>query len=104
MLRITEQPNSSTLTLKLAGTLSGESALELGRYWRRGPLSGGPKRVRIDLTDVVFVDEVGRLVLAEMAVSGAELVAGDLVTKSIVEAINGELQPAAISPVKEEAR
>ncbi|HEU4387146.1 MAG TPA: TolC family protein [Blastocatellia bacterium] len=93
MLRITEQSNSSRLTLKLAGTLSGDWALELERYWRSGTLEGGLRRVRIDLADVVFVDDIGRVVLAEIAASGAELVAGNLVTEPIVEGIYGELQP-----------
>jgi anti-anti-sigma regulatory factor len=104
MLRITEQPDSSTLTLKLAGTLSGEWALELARCWRTASFSGTPKRLRIDLTEVVFVDEIGRVVLAEMATSGAELVAGDLVTRSIVEGITGELQPAVTSSLKEKGK
>ena len=87
MLMITEQWQAGTLTYSLAGALAGDWAAELERCWRDAAISPAPQRVVIDLTEVVFVDERGKALLALMAEAGAEFIAGDILMKSIVDEI-----------------
>ena len=86
MLMITEERNEATLTFKLAGALAGDWANELERCWR-GAGPSAPRRVVIDLTDVAFVDDTGKALLTLMAEAGAELIARDILMKSIVDEI-----------------
>ena len=87
MLMITEQRNTGALTFRLAGALAGDWAAELERCWRDAAIPPEPQRMVVDLTEVVFVDESGRAVLTLMAEAGAELIAGDILMKSIVDEI-----------------
>jgi len=86
---ITEQWQAGTLTYNLAGALVGDWVAELERCWRAAALGllPAPQRLVIDLTEVVFVDERGKALLALMAEAGAEFIAGDILMKSIVDEI-----------------
>ena len=100
MLMITEQRNDCELTFRLAGALAGDWALELERCWRDATASDAtasdatasdePLRLMVDLTEVIFVDETGKKLLALMAKAGASFLAGDVLMKSIVEEIVNE--------------
>lgn len=90
MLMITEQHNAEALIFRLAGALVGDWADELARCWVDATRSPEPQRVLVDLTEVVFVDETGKQLLTLMAQAGAELIASDVLMKSIVEEIAQE--------------
>ena len=90
MLMIIEQLIANVLTFKLAGALSGEWALEFKRCWNEAKRSLNGTRVVVDLTDVTFVDDAGKELLRSLTKEGAELLARDILTRSIVEEIKNE--------------
>jgi anti-anti-sigma regulatory factor len=93
MLRITAHDNPRVLTLQLEGRLEGPWAAELERCWK-ATLAGLCKpKLRVDLTGVTFVDTAGRARLAALHRKGAEFIAGDCLTKAIVEEIANESHP-----------
>ena len=87
MLMICEQHDEDGVVFKLAGALAGAWTGELERCWRAAVGASDEQRVLVDLTEVVFVDDAGRELLASMVRAGAELIAGDVMMKSIVEEI-----------------
>lgn len=90
MLRITEQHDADVVIFKLAGALAGDWAIELERCWRYATGSNEASRIIIDLAEVTFVDEIGKALLSLMVKGGAELVAHDILMKSIAEEIAQE--------------
>jgi hypothetical protein len=90
MLMITEQQQAGALTFRLAGALAGDWVTELERCWCDATRSLESQRILVDLTEVVFVDETGKQLLTLMAQAGAELIASDILMKSIVEEIARE--------------
>ncbi len=87
MLMITEQGDERSLTFKLAGRLAGEWTPELERCWHGVATSKPLLKVRIDLSEVTFVSETGKRLLAAMARAGVELIAADILMKALVEQI-----------------
>ena len=87
MLMITEQRNTDAMVFRLAGSLAGDWTMELERCWRDAARSDESLRILVDLTEVIFVDETGKNLLALMAEAGAEFIAGDVLMRSIVEEI-----------------
>lgn len=87
MLMITEQGDESSLTFKLAGRLAGEWTPELERCWRGVAASKPSLKVRIDLSEVTFVSNTGKRLLAVMTRAGVELIAADMMMKALVEQI-----------------
>lgn len=87
MLMITEQGDESSLTFKLAGRLAGEWTPELEHCWRGVATSKPSLKVRIDLSEVTFVSNTGKRLLAAMARAGVELIAADMMMKALVEQI-----------------
>jgi ABC-type transporter Mla MlaB component len=87
MLRITVHRNPQSTTFQLEGRLSRPGLQELEKCWRRTLISKDNPAVRVDLTGVTFVDDAGKACLAAMYHEGADFVANDCLTKSIVEEI-----------------
>lgn len=87
MLRITTNDNPRVITLRLEGRLEGPWAAELERYWRDTLDKRGGSTLRVDLTEVTFIDIAGKACLAAMHEQGAQLIASDCLTKAIVEEI-----------------
>jgi anti-anti-sigma regulatory factor len=94
MLRITVHDNPQACTFQLEGRLAGHWLRELEECWkstinqRRKPL------LRVDLTEVTFIDDAGKTCLAAMYRQGAELVAADCLTRDIVAEITQERKPS----------
>jgi len=84
---IIEQSDESSLTFKLAGKLAGEWTPELERCWRGVATATPSLFVRIDLSEVTFVSNAGKRLLAVMARAGVELIAADVLMKALVEQI-----------------
>jgi ABC-type transporter Mla MlaB component len=87
MLRITVHHNSRSVTFQLEGRLSRPWLEELDKCWRRTLASKDKPALRVDLTGLTFVDEAGKACLAAMYYHGADFVANDCLTKSIVDEI-----------------
>ena len=86
---ITEQRNADVLTFTLAGALAGDWATELDRCWQDATALEA-SHIIVDLTEVTFVDEEGKELLSQMMQAGAELIASDILMRSIVEEIAKE--------------
>ncbi len=89
MLRITVHDNPQVLTFQLEGRLAGPWLRELKECWQSTLARQRKPILRIDLTGVTFIDAAGEACLAAMYPQGAELVAGDCLTKAIVAEIAG---------------
>jgi anti-anti-sigma regulatory factor len=87
MLRISEQGNDGSLTLKLAGKLTGEWTHELERCWRAAIAMEPAPTVALDLSEVTFVSADGKRLLAAMAQAGVTLSATGILMSALVEQI-----------------
>jgi len=67
----------------LEGRLEGPEVEELERFWACFVF----KQVEVDLSGVTFIDADGERLLSAMSLDGAQLIAGGLVNKLLVEAI-----------------
>lgn len=89
MLRITAKDRRRVLIFRLEGRLEGPWVFELEECWRR--MMDRPSRptIRVDLTGVTYIDAVGKARLADMRNQGAEFIAGDCLTKGVVDELVG---------------
>jgi hypothetical protein len=85
MLKITMHSEADHTRFLLEGRLVGEWVRELERCWLA--VAESPLGIRIEFTDVSFIDEQGQALLARMAAAGAALIAEDVQMKAIVEEI-----------------
>jgi len=92
MMRITRQQDGQTITLKIEGCLAGEWVNEMKRCWDEVKTDASRRAIRIDLTDVTFIDVAGRGLLAQMFASGAIAGAANVMTKAVVEQLTGAAQ------------
>lgn len=90
MLRITANDSPRVLTFRLEGRLEGPWVPELEQCWRAMLDGENRPTVRVDLTGVTYIDAAGKAQLAKMHEHGAQLIAGDCVTKAVVEEIAGD--------------
>ena len=88
MLRITIHEAPSTLTLRLEGRLAGPWVGELEECWRSALASRREPILRVDLTEVTSIDAAGQACLAALHRQGAEFIAVDCLTQSIVADIS----------------
>jgi anti-anti-sigma regulatory factor len=85
MIRITAQQESSATRLFLEGKLAGRCVDELDKCWQT--CSSGEPALLVDLTNVSFVDEQGKELLARMHNRGIKLFSTSLMTKCLIEQI-----------------
>ena len=87
MLRITADLNSDPIVLKVEGKLKGPWVTELEHCWQSTRATCPGHRLRIELNDITFVEDRGKILLTEMLNSGVELIATRPMMKSILEDI-----------------
>ena len=68
----------------LCGRLAGPWVEELRASWRQGRERAPRAHALVDLKEVVFIDEDGERLLAEMQIAGAELVAAGVENKHVI--------------------
>ena len=85
MLKITTQTDATGTIFELEGRLAGAWVQELEDCWRKVANSDRP--VRVMVCAVTFIDDKGKVLLAEMYQHGAQLVAEGCMNKGIVEEI-----------------
>ena len=85
MIRITAQQESQITRLFLEGKLAGRCVDELDKCWHTCP--SGEIALLVDLTNVSFVDEHGKELLARMHNKGIKLFSKSLMTKCLIEEI-----------------
>lgn len=87
MMRITPYKETEAMTLKVEGELVGIQVVELKRCWSEAVELNGDEKIRLDLSEVTYTDDAGKALLALMYRTGVELVAVDVLMRSIVEEI-----------------
>jgi anti-anti-sigma factor len=87
MMRITVDDDPRVLTFRLEGRLEGAWVQELKACLQNSLARPSGPTVRVDLTDVTFVDSAGKRTLSNMHRRGAELVAADCLTKAVVDEV-----------------
>jgi anti-anti-sigma regulatory factor len=75
------------LTFQLEGRLTEPWLPELEKCWQSTMARKQKRGLRVDLTGVTFIDAAGKACLAAMHRQGAEFIAADCLTKSIVAEI-----------------
>ncbi len=87
MLRITSREIAGCSGLFVEGRLAGPCVSELEKCWHNAIAGEAPLPAVIDLTDVSFIDAMGRQLLTQMHEHGIKLVANGLMSKFVVEEI-----------------
>ena len=88
MLRITTEENGRLTRFRLEGKLKGDWVRELERCWSTSRNGHTEIQFFVELSNVDFVDEVGRALLSRMASQGARLEAhNNLLSASLVDEI-----------------
>jgi ABC-type transporter Mla MlaB component len=88
MLRITSQTGADEHLLKLEGCLAGAWVPELAACWREVNGRARNVRVRVDLTDVVHVDDAGRELMTAMYRAGVRFVGRGFVIPELLREIS----------------
>jgi len=93
MLKITvEETQGRVVRLALEGKLANAWVAELEAVWERLMKEGEtPAAIRIDLRGLDYVSPQGKQLLSKLSHAGAHLIAGDCMTKAIVQQILGGL-------------
>ncbi len=73
VLRITQEGDSGSASLRLEGRLEGAWVEVLRKAWDESPASLDGRKVLVDLSSVSFADREGRALLLEMQKKGAVL-------------------------------
>jgi len=98
MLRITTHNEAKVMRFVVEGKLVGPWVTELEKCWRAA-ISSEPRTqiqpIEVDLTEVTFIDDSGKQLLAWMRQGGARLTGVGL----IAEFICGEIEKAMCAPV-----
>ena len=89
MLRITATREGEEITLKLEGKLSGPWVEEFSRCWNAATSTCKKESLRVDLTELTFVDPAGKQLLAWVYRQGGRLVGSGLMPKSLIDEITG---------------
>ncbi len=87
MLRITTACDQKPATVRLEGRLAGPWVAELRTWWETECVACGAAGVRVDMSDVAFIDADGRALLEWMVRQGAELVATGCMTRAVRDEI-----------------
>jgi hypothetical protein len=90
MLRITVQIDSQPVTIQLEGRLTGPWLEELAKCWNLTLSTNREPNIRVDLTELTFVDSAGKEYLKTMHRQGAQFVTADYETKCIVDEITSK--------------
>lgn len=87
MLRVTVHDYPEAVVLQVEGRVAAPWLRELEKCWQKTVARQGKPVLTVDLTGVTFIDAPGKACLTVMHREGATFVAGDCLTKSIVEEI-----------------
>jgi len=84
MLKVSYSDSGEGQRWCLCGRLAGPWVDELRSFWREIRERSPRARAVIDLKDVIFIDEAGERLLAEMEIAGAELVAAGVENNHVI--------------------
>jgi hypothetical protein len=91
MLRVTcKEHKDGTTQIRLEGKLKGPWVDEVERCWKA---MTNNRSISVDLNDVTFVDDRGRLLLREMLRAGVKLMAGGPLITMVLEELKADRVP-----------
>ena len=85
MLKITIMETATERRWIVQGSLVGPWVSELRTTWKRAHRSHDKRACVIDLNDVTFIDKSGARLLRSISKKGAQLIAGGMYVKHVVE-------------------
>ncbi len=85
MLKITIMETATERRWIVQGSLVGPWVSELRTTWKRAHRSHDKRACIIDLNDVMFIDKSGERLLRAISKKGAQLIAGGMYVKHVVE-------------------
>jgi hypothetical protein len=101
MFRVSYSDTADGQRWSLYGRLAGPWVDELRSCWKsardRAPLA----RAIVDLKEVIFIDEAGETLLAEMRSAGAELIAAGVEHQHLLATLDNHTSPTARRTVLE---
>jgi anti-anti-sigma regulatory factor len=90
MLRITITHTAKEERWTLQGRLVGPWVKELKANWKRAHCANDGRRCIVNLHEVTFIDKSGERMLRCMSSQGAQLVAGDVYIKHVLDRLAGK--------------
>jgi hypothetical protein len=87
MLRVSYSDTADGQRWNLSGRLAGPWVEELRSCWRHARERAPRARAVVDLREVVFIDEAGEMLLAEMESVGAELLAAGVENRHVISSL-----------------
>ncbi len=96
MLKITTEPGTDGIRLKLEGDLAGTGVQVLEDFWLTTRPSFAGRAVCLDLSGLSRVDDAGRYLLALIRRTGARMVFTGVEMKELVDSIAADWAPAHI--------
>jgi hypothetical protein len=87
MLRVSYSETADGQNWSLCGRLAGPWVDELRSCWAQARERAPLARAVVDLKDVIFIDESGEKLLAEMETAGAELVAAGVENRHVIASL-----------------
>ncbi len=87
MLKITVSNENPGIAFTLSGRLVGPWVQELRQCWLMADFDD-PAQCRVDLRDVSFIDDAGKLLLSHMARDGVTIRAAGCLNRAIVESLD----------------
>ena len=90
MLRIiTEHRGDGSKRLELHGSIGGDWVAVLERHWRDIREAASAARLRVDLSNVVFIDAHGEELLRRMSQDGVEFDAAGVMNRYVIDKVSG---------------
>jgi ABC-type transporter Mla MlaB component len=93
MFRVTVHDEPQVITFEVEGRLSGPWVQEFEGCCSRALAAQRNRTLRVDLTGVTLIDAAGKAYLAALHRKGADFIAADCLTKSIVAEVTGAPVP-----------
>ena len=100
-MRITVMTKERKTVVRVEGKLVGPWVGELRRCWALASDSRHNEPIQIDLTDVTFVDSLGKELIREMCFKGAELEVSGPLMSSMVDEMRAELRRNQFNRIQE---
>ena len=90
MLRVSCSDTSDGVRWNLCGRLAGPWVDELRSCWQHARARAPRARAVVDLKEVIFIDDAGERLLAEMEEAGAELIAAGVENKHVIATLKNQ--------------
>ncbi len=88
MLKITEEPGTDEVRVRLEGDLTGTGVNVLEDFWTTTSSSSASGRVLFDLSGVCRVDDAGRFLLALIHHTGVRMCSSGVEMRALVRSID----------------